>query len=96
MVISGGSILSPQPHSTVIRDVPRWKEVDELLKCFPTFTNLEPPVTNMNDLFPATQRIPVEVDSDPNKASSLKSLLVLQTVYRGGHVYKRIFGYIDN
>lgn len=52
MVISGGSILSPKPHSTAIRDVPSWKEVDELLKCFPTFADLEPPMANMNDLFP--------------------------------------------
>lgn len=65
MVILGGSILSPQPHSTTIRDVPSWEEVDELLKCFPTFINLKPPMTNMNDLFSARQWIPIKVDSDP-------------------------------
>ena len=46
--------------------VPDQEELDELLKHFPLFTDMESPVTNMNDLFPANQWIPIEVDSDRN------------------------------
>ena len=31
-----------------------------------SFTEMEPPVQDMEVLFPATQRIQIEVDEDPN------------------------------
>ena len=54
VVIPSGSIPNLQPHPTTTIDVPSQEELDELLKRFPTFTDMEPLVTNMNDLFLAT------------------------------------------
>lgn len=45
-----------------------WEELDELLKHFPSFIDMEPSVTNMNYLFPIAQQILVEVDNDPEQS----------------------------
>ena len=49
-------------------DVASREKVDELLLCFPTLINIEPLVLNMNALFSSLNRIPVEIDGDPEQS----------------------------
>lgn len=49
------------------------EELDELLKHFPSFIDMEPPITNMNYLFPIAQRILVEVDNDPEQSFTARA-----------------------
>lgn len=64
MAILGGAVLSSQapPIVIAIANVP--SRLDELLKHFPIFTDMEPLMSNMNDLFSTTQQILEEVDSN--------------------------------
>ncbi|KAL6350513.1 hypothetical protein AAG906_019160 [Vitis piasezkii] len=48
--------------------VPSREEVSELLSRIPFFIERETLVQDMRVLFPATQRIPIEVDEDPNQS----------------------------
>ena len=74
VVIPSGSTLSSQLPPITTMDMPTREELDKLLKCFPSVTNMELPLTNMNDLFPATQRIPIEVYSDPEQSFIIRVL----------------------
>lgn len=66
MKISGGEVtLSTQPPLGSSTDVPSLEELNELLKHFPTFIDIDHLVFNMNDLFLATQWIPIDMDGDP-------------------------------
>lgn len=42
-----------------------WRELNILLERFPIFTNMEPLASHMNELFPMTERIPMDVTVDP-------------------------------
>lgn len=48
--------------------VPSWEEVVELLRQIPSSIEREILVQNIGVLFPATQRIPVEIDNDTNQS----------------------------
>ncbi|KAJ9709490.1 hypothetical protein PVL29_001122 [Vitis rotundifolia] len=48
--------------------VPSRKEVSKLLRQIPFFIKKETPIQNMGVLFPTIQRIPVEIDNDPNQS----------------------------
>lgn len=48
--------------------VPSWEEVVELLRQIPSSIEREILVQNIGVLFPATQRIPVEIDNDANQS----------------------------
>ena len=54
----------PHPKSTYVFNR---EEVSKLLKRIPSFTEREPPIQNMGVLFPATQRIPIEIDDNPSR-----------------------------
>ena len=47
--------------------MPNWEELDILLEHFPTFTNMEPPISHMNELFPIMKRVPVDVTANPQQ-----------------------------
>ena len=68
MVILGGSTPTSLLLPTIASDVPSRQALNELLKHFPIFIDMEPSMTNMNNLFPTTKRIPVEVDSNPKQS----------------------------
>ncbi|KAJ9684960.1 hypothetical protein PVL29_017114 [Vitis rotundifolia] len=58
ITISGDdSMLSVQTPSATPVDVPSREKLDILLERFPTFTNMEPPMYHMNELFPILERI---------------------------------------
>lgn len=57
------SFLHPKPTY-----VPSREEVSELLSCIPFFIEKETLVQDTRVLFLATQRIPIEVDEDPNQS----------------------------
>lgn len=66
MTISGGEVTpSTQLPLGASTDVPSLEEINELLKRFSTFINIDPLVSNMNDLFLATQWIPIDMDDNP-------------------------------
>ena len=69
MTILSEAILSSQepPVATASIDVLSWEELDEPFERFPMFIAMKPPITNMNDIFLATLRIPIEVDNDLNQ-----------------------------
>lgn len=65
MIISVGEVtLSTQLPPGTSTDVPSLEELNELLKCFPTFIDIESLGSNMNDLFLATQWILLDMDDD--------------------------------
>lgn len=69
VTISGDdSTPSTHPPLAISVDVSNREELDELLKRFPTFIDMEPPMSDMNDLILATQRIPMDVDGDPKQS----------------------------
>ena len=41
MVISSNSTPIPSQHLVVVSDMPTREELDDLLRCFPTFTNIK-------------------------------------------------------
>ena len=57
------SFLYPNPTY-----VPNQKEMSELLRCIPSFTEMESLVQEMGTLFPITQWIPIEMDEDPSQS----------------------------
>lgn len=68
VTISGdGSMPSAQTLSATPIDVLNWEELDVLLERFPTFTNMEPPMSHMNELFPLLEMIPMDVATDPQQ-----------------------------
>lgn len=60
---------TPSAHTppTAHVDVPSWEKLDVLLEQFPTFTNIEPPTSHMNELFLILERIPMDVIVDPQQ-----------------------------
>ena len=66
VTISGDdSIPSVQTPPVALVDVPNREELDVLLERFPIFTNMEPPMYHMNELFPILERIPADMTVDP-------------------------------
>ena len=66
VTVSGDdSIPSVQTTLVALVDVPNREELDVLLERFPIFTNMEPPMYHMNELFPILEMIPVDVTVDP-------------------------------
>ena len=57
---------NPSPHHPKSIYIPSWEEVFKVMRRILSFTEMEPPVQDMEVLFPATQRIQIEVDEDPN------------------------------
>lgn len=57
-------VASIPPHPQAPR-TPNREEMVELLKQVPYFTEVEPPVTSMEDFFLATKRITMDLDEDP-------------------------------
>lgn len=51
MLILGDSPSNQQLCPTITTNVPSREELDEILKCFPYFTGMESPVSDMNDFF---------------------------------------------
>ena len=45
-------------------DVANWEELNVLLERFPTFVNMEPLTSHMNELFSVMERIPMDVSID--------------------------------
>lgn len=66
-ILEDGSMPSVQTLSATLVDVPSREELDVLLKRFPTFTNMEPLTSHMNELFPILKRIPMDVTVDPQQ-----------------------------
>ena len=64
-----GDDSTPSAHTPLVAptDVPRWEELDVFLECFPTYTNMEPPTSHINELFLIMERVPVDVITDPQK-----------------------------
>ena len=58
---------NPSPHHPKSIYIPSWEEVFKVLRRIFSFTEMEPLVQNMEALFLATQRIPIEVDEDPSQ-----------------------------
>ena len=69
MITISGDDSTPSAHTppTAPIDVPNWEELDIHLERFPTFTNMEPPISHMNELFPIMERVPVDVTADPQQ-----------------------------
>ena len=66
ITISGDdSTPSVQTPPTALINVLSREELDVLLEHSPTFTNMEPPSSHMNELIPILERIPVDVTVDP-------------------------------
>ena len=57
------SLSRPKPSY-----VPSQEEITEFLRQIPSFIERETLVQNMGVLFSATQRIPIEIDNDPNQS----------------------------
>lgn len=64
-ISSDDSTPSVQTPPTAHVDVPSWEKLDVLLEQFPTFTNIESPMSHMNELFPILERIPIDMIVDP-------------------------------
>lgn len=60
-----------QPLPIAHADVPSREELEVFLERFCTFTNMEPPKSHMNELFPVLKRILVDVTVDPHRTSWL-------------------------
>ena len=74
VTISGNdSLPNTQPFAIAHVDVPSREELEVFLERFCTFTNMEPPTSHMNELFPVLKRIPVDVTTDPHRTSWLCS-----------------------
>ena len=66
VTISGDdSTPSVQTPPTALINVLSREELDVLLEHSPTFTNMEPPSSHMNELIPILERIPVGVTANP-------------------------------
>lgn len=66
-VTISGDDFTPCAHTMLIApiDVPSREELNVLLERFPIFTNMEPIVSHINELFPIMRQIPVDVIVDP-------------------------------
>ncbi|KAL6321868.1 hypothetical protein AAG906_035572 [Vitis piasezkii] len=64
-----GDDSTPNAHTPLVApaDMPCWKELDVILECFPTYTNMEPPISHINELFLIMERVPVDVTIDPQQ-----------------------------
>ncbi|KAJ9697226.1 hypothetical protein PVL29_009139 [Vitis rotundifolia] len=60
-ISSDDSMLSAYTPPTAPIDVLSREELDVFLEHFPTFTNMKPPTSHMNELIPILERIPVDV-----------------------------------
>ena len=56
-ISSDDSMPSAHIPPTTLIDVPNREEMDVLLEHFPIFTNMEPPTSHMNELFPILERV---------------------------------------
>lgn len=66
ITISGDdSTPSAQTLSAAHVDLLNQEELDFLLECFITFTNMKPLASHMNELFPMLERIPMDVTANP-------------------------------
>lgn len=66
----------PCPKSTY---VPNEEEVSKLLRRIISFIERETLIQNMRVLFPATQRILVEIDNDPSRDRQRSQLIIYDT-----------------
>lgn len=64
-ILSGKFNVSMQPPPTISTNVRSREKLNKLLECLPMFKDMEPPMSNMNDLFSVAQRIPINLDGDP-------------------------------
>ena len=64
-----GDDSTPSAHTPLVAptDVSRWEEMDVFLEYFPTYTNIEPPTSHINELFLIMERVPVDVITDPQQ-----------------------------
>lgn len=66
-ILGDDSTPSVQTPQVAFVDVFSREELDVLLERFPTFTNMDPPMYHMNELFPILERIIVDVTVDPQQ-----------------------------
>ena len=55
-ILGDDSTPNVQPPPTTHVDVSSWEDLDVLLKRFPTFIDMEPPTSHMNELSPVLER----------------------------------------
>ena len=53
--------------SVALIDVPCREELDVFLERFPIFTNMELPISHMNELFPIMKRVPMDMTVNPQQ-----------------------------
>ncbi|KAL6330640.1 hypothetical protein AAG906_003251 [Vitis piasezkii] len=68
-VTISGDDSTPNVHSlsTALIGMPSWEELDVFLERFPTFTNMELPISHMNELFPIMKRVPMDMTVNPQQ-----------------------------
>lgn len=68
ITISGDdSTSNAHTPSAALVDVPSREELDVLLDHFSTFTNMEPPASHMNKIFPIMEQVLVDMIADPQQ-----------------------------
>ncbi|KAJ9689144.1 hypothetical protein PVL29_014679 [Vitis rotundifolia] len=67
IITISGDDSTPNAHFSLAApiNVPSREELDVFLQRFPIFTNIEPPISHMNELFPIMKQILVDVTIDP-------------------------------
>ena len=78
-ISSDDSMPSAHIPPTTLIDVPNREEMDVLLEHFPIFTNMEPPTSHMNELFPILERVSMTWLQTLNRNSWLMSYMGPQT-----------------
>ena len=68
-VTISGDDSTPNVHSLSVAliDVPSREELDVFLERFPTFTNMELPISHMNELFPIMKLVPMDMTVNPQQ-----------------------------
>lgn len=77
-ILSGKFNVSMQPPPTISTNVRSREKLNKLLECLPMFKDMEPPMSNMNDLFSAAQRIPINLDGAPSRVLLLEFHIGIQ------------------